>query len=171
MSRERQPGLAAPNNPATKIRRLINSTNNSTHTRDLANNILAPESNTAHQPTFEAPSGVPPLHPFCIPRLNLTLLTSMSKINWSTFERSTLHAYRHAYRLPTPSAFTCAYNQSVLTAPGIGRCSPTMARRKDKRRVSIEQLALACRKDFNAAGVSEQECLAGFLYAVRNQGE
>ena len=46
-----------------------------------------------------------------------------------------------------------------------------MARRKDKRRVSKEQLALVCRKDFNAAGVSEQECLAGFLYAVRNQGE
>jgi hypothetical protein len=46
-----------------------------------------------------------------------------------------------------------------------------MARPKDKRRVSKDNLALAVRKDFNAAGVSEQEVVTAFLYTVHNQGK
>ena len=44
-----------------------------------------------------------------------------------------------------------------------------MARRKDRRRVSKEQLTLAVRKDFNAAAVSEQEVVTSFLYSIHNQ--
>ena len=44
-----------------------------------------------------------------------------------------------------------------------------MARAKDRRRVSKEHLALAVRKDFNAAGVIEQEVVTSFLYSVHNQ--
>lgn len=46
-----------------------------------------------------------------------------------------------------------------------------MARPKEKRRVSKDHLALAVRKDFNAAGVSEQEVITTFLYSVHNQSE
>jgi len=46
-----------------------------------------------------------------------------------------------------------------------------MARSKDKRRVSKDHLALAVRKDFNAAGVSEQEVITTFLYSVHNQSK
>ena len=46
-----------------------------------------------------------------------------------------------------------------------------MARPKEKRRVSKDHLALAVRKDFNAAGVSEQEVITSFLYSVHNQGK
>ena len=46
-----------------------------------------------------------------------------------------------------------------------------MARAKDRRRVSKEHLALAVRKDFNAAGVIEQEVVTSFLYSVHNQSE
>jgi len=46
-----------------------------------------------------------------------------------------------------------------------------MARSKEKRRVSKDNLALAVRKDFNAAGVSEQEVITSFLYSVHNQSK
>lgn len=46
-----------------------------------------------------------------------------------------------------------------------------MARPKEKRRVSKDHLALAVRKDFNAAGVSEQEVITTFLYSVHNQSK
>lgn len=46
-----------------------------------------------------------------------------------------------------------------------------MARQKDKRRVGKEHLAMAVRRDFNAAGVSEQEVVTAFLYTVRHLGE
>lgn len=46
-----------------------------------------------------------------------------------------------------------------------------MTRRKDCRRVGKEHLALAVRKDFNAAMIHELEAITSFLYTVRNQGE
>lgn len=57
----------------------------------------------------------------------------------------------------------------MLTRPGIGQLSPTMARHKERRRLGIDQLATAIRKDFNAATVIENEAITSFLYAVHNQ--
>ncbi|KAL9122782.1 MAG: hypothetical protein Q9187_000661 [Circinaria calcarea] len=79
-------------------------------------------------------------------------------------------AYRHTHRLNTPSAFISARNRMILTGPGLGRYSPTMALRKDRRRVDKDHLALAVRKDFNAAGISEHDVVASFIYSVYNQG-
>jgi len=58
----------------------------------------------------------------------------------------------------------------MLTRPGIGLLSPTMARHKDRRRMGKDQLAIAVRKVFNAASVAESELLTSFLYVVHNQG-
>lgn len=58
----------------------------------------------------------------------------------------------------------------ILSKVGIGRYSPTMAQHKDRRRVSKEHLALAVRKDFNAAVAPEQEIVTAFLYSIRHQG-
>jgi histone deacetylase complex subunit SAP30 len=45
-----------------------------------------------------------------------------------------------------------------------------MARKKDKRRVKKEQLALAVRKNFNAQAVTETNCIVDWIYTVKNQG-
>ena len=45
-----------------------------------------------------------------------------------------------------------------------------MARHRDQQRVGKDQLAMAVRKDFNAATSSEPELITSFLYAVFNQG-
>lgn len=45
-----------------------------------------------------------------------------------------------------------------------------MARRKEKRKVSKEQLALTVRKNFNAAAVNEIDVMVELVYKVRNQG-
>lgn len=45
-----------------------------------------------------------------------------------------------------------------------------MARRKDKRKTSKEQLALSVRKNFNAAAVSEIDVMVELVYKVRHQG-
>ena len=86
-------------------------------------------------------------------------------------DASVLDAYRHAHRLDTPPAFLSSYNQRMLTRPGIGQLSPTMARHKDRRRVGKEQLALAVKKDFNAATMIEGDVVPKFLYTVRSQGK
>ncbi|CAF9931826.1 hypothetical protein IMSHALPRED_008729 [Imshaugia aleurites] len=90
-------------------------------------------------------------------------------IDWPSFDTSVLHAYRHVHRLNTPSAFISPYNQRMLTRPGIGQHSPTMARHRARRRISKNALALAVRKDFNAAIVIESDLITSFLYAVTNQ--
>lgn len=96
---------------------------------------------------------------------------SVSKIVWSSFDSSVLHAYRQSHRLNTPSTFSSANNQRILSRPGISQLSPTMTRHKNCRRVGKEHLALAIRKDFNAAMIHELEAITSFLYTVRNQGE
>ena len=73
--------------------------------------------------------------------------------------------------MDTPSAFLDEYNQRMLSRPGLGQLSPTMAKRKGQQRVSKDQLAMAVRKDFNAAMVSEAEIITSFLYSVHNHGE
>ena len=89
---------------------------------------------------------------------------------WSTASRELLDTYRVAHHLSMPAAFTSPLNRALLTNPGIGRQSPTMARRKEKRRVSKEQLALAVRKNFNAAAVSESDVVVDMMYKVQSQG-
>jgi len=49
--------------------------------------------------------------------------------------------------------------------------SPTMARRKEQRRQSKEQLANTVRKHFNSMGIIENEVVVDFLYKVRHQGK
>ncbi|KAI9833502.1 MAG: hypothetical protein M1819_003660 [Sarea resinae] len=91
-------------------------------------------------------------------------------ISWPTLPTPLLHAYRQAHSLPVPSSFSSAYNGMILSQPGsIGRYSPTMARRKEKRRVSKETLAMAVRKNFNGLAVQEGDVVVGFLYKVRFQ--
>ena len=46
-----------------------------------------------------------------------------------------------------------------------------MVRHRARRRTGKDILALAVRKDFNAAIVLESELITSFLYAVQNHGE
>lgn len=45
-----------------------------------------------------------------------------------------------------------------------------MARHSSQRKISQEQLALAVKKDFNDAMISEPESITTFLYTIRNEG-
>jgi transcription elongation factor Elf1 len=90
---------------------------------------------------------------------------------WSTTPLSLLNTYRVSHNLSTPAAFTSPLNQALLVNPGIGRQSPTMARRKDKRRVSREQLATNVRKHFNGAAVNEIDVVVELVYKSRNKGK
>lgn len=94
---------------------------------------------------------------------------SFSQISWGTQDATVLQGYRRAYHLDTPAAFKNPLSHVVLNQ-GIGRLSPTMARKKDKRRVKKEQLALAVRKNFNAQAVTETNCIVDWIYTVKNQG-
>ncbi|KAF9881948.1 hypothetical protein CkaCkLH20_01094 [Colletotrichum karsti] len=90
-------------------------------------------------------------------------------IQWNTFDRETLHAYRREHHLNTPTSFSCSYRQLVLSRPGgIGLHSPTMARKKVDRRQSKEQLAMAVRKHFNGVGVQENDVIVDFIHKVRS---
>ena len=92
------------------------------------------------------------------------------QMQWNTADRELLNTYRVSHNLSTPAAFKSPLNQALLSSPGIGKQSPSMARRKEKRRVSKEQLALAVRKNFNAAAVSEMDVMVELVYKVRSQG-
>lgn len=89
---------------------------------------------------------------------------------WQMAPLSLLNQYRVSHNIQSPAAFTTPLRQALLTNPGIGRHSPTMARKKEKRRVSKEQLALAVRKNFNGAAVSEIDVVVELVYKVKNQG-
>ena len=93
-----------------------------------------------------------------------------AQFTWAQEDLSLLQQYRAAHRMETPSAFNSIRNQFLLSNPGIGRQSPTMARRKAKRKVPKEQLAMAVRKNFNDAAVNEIDVMVDLLYKVRNQG-
>ena len=90
---------------------------------------------------------------------------------WNSAPSEILERYRVAHNLSTPAAFTSPLNQALLTNPGIGRQSPTMARKKDKRRVSKDQLALAVRKNFNSAAISEIDVTVEMVYKIKHQGK
>ncbi|KAK5167079.1 uncharacterized protein LTR77_007809 [Saxophila tyrrhenica] len=88
---------------------------------------------------------------------------------WNDAPLQLLNTYRVAHNLPSPAAFTSPLSQALLTNPGIGRQSPSMARKKEKRRVSKDQLALSVRKHFNSAAVNEIDVAAGLFYKVHNK--
>lgn len=91
-------------------------------------------------------------------------------MSWTAIDTSVLNAYRQSHRLKIPPAFGSSHNFEILSRPGIGQYSPTMARPKERRRVSKERLLLAVKKDFNNASANELESVASFLYVVRNKG-
>ncbi|KAI1336308.1 hypothetical protein F5Y15DRAFT_395232 [Xylariaceae sp. FL0016] len=91
-------------------------------------------------------------------------------LRWSTFDRDVLHEYRREHRLATPTAFANSYHHWVLSQPGIGLLSPTMARKQAYRRQSKEDLTKVVRKHFNGVGVQENDVIVGFLHKVRNPG-
>ncbi|RKU47516.1 hypothetical protein DL546_004387 [Coniochaeta pulveracea] len=129
-----------------KLRRVTSSTG--TNLRE-ANNA-APTS--APAPSAAAPESITP------------------SLQWPAFDRDVLHSYRRAYRLNTSTAFSNDVRQWVLSKPGgIGLHSPTMARRKDFRRQSKDQLATNVRKHFNGLGVQENDIIVEFLHKVRSQ--
>lgn len=92
------------------------------------------------------------------------------KIDWTAMDTSTLNAYRQMRHLQVPPAFGTAFNQRILCRSAISKRSPTMARHSSQRKISQEQLALAVKKDFNDAMISEPESITTFLYTIRNQG-
>ncbi|KAH9897226.1 hypothetical protein F4778DRAFT_744840 [Xylariomycetidae sp. FL2044] len=95
---------------------------------------------------------------------------SSSGLQWSAFERDLLHDYRREYRLETPTAFSNSYHHWVLSRPGIGLRSPTMARRAEFRRQSKDELTKVVRKHFNGLGVQENDVIVNFLHRVKNPG-
>ena len=123
--------------------------------RTTSKETTAAQSNTGKTPAGGLNAGAPEgpgvsTSPLPKRRPALLLTSSCShhpQMAWSTLDTSTLHAYRHAYRLDTPSAFSSSLNQMILqnSASGVGRRSPTMARAKDRRRVGRDRLALAVR--------------------------
>jgi hypothetical protein len=46
-----------------------------------------------------------------------------------------------------------------------------MARKREKRRQSKEQLAMAVRKHFNSLGVQENDVIVDFIHAIRHNKE
>jgi histone deacetylase complex subunit SAP30 len=89
-------------------------------------------------------------------------------LQWSSFDRDVLHAYRRQYNLNTPTSFTCTFHQTVLTqASGIGIYSPTMLRRK-KARQNKERLTMAVRKHFNDLGIQENDVIVDFICKLKN---
>ncbi|KAK4112119.1 hypothetical protein N656DRAFT_798468 [Canariomyces notabilis] len=91
-------------------------------------------------------------------------------LQWPAFDRDVLHAYRRAYRLKTPSSFVSDHHQWVLTQPGsIGLYSPTIARRKEYRRQTKDQLTSAVRRHFNGLGAQENDIIVDFLHKIRCQ--
>ncbi|KAF2091872.1 hypothetical protein K490DRAFT_20846, partial [Saccharata proteae CBS 121410] len=92
-----------------------------------------------------------------------------SGISWTSEELALLQDYRNTYRLDTPSAFKNPMGHAIL-GRGIGKYSPTMARKRAERRVPKDQLAMAVRKNFNALAVSEADVIVDLLYKVHSQG-
>jgi histone deacetylase complex subunit SAP30 len=135
-----------------KLRRVASSTG--TQSRDLTK-VTATVNGQSPTATAEAPAAQP---------------ASPPGLRWSSFDRDVLHDYRREFRLDTPTAFANSYHHMVLSRPGIGLQSPTMARRSQYRRQTKEELAQVVRKHFNGQGIQENEIVVGFLHRVRNPG-
>lgn len=98
------------------------------------------------------------------------ILTPRVKLDWPSEDLVILQAYRTAHQLNVPSAFRSQINAAVLSTPGIGKHSPTMAIRKEKRKASKEQLALAVRKHFKSLAVADTESIGQFMYKSKTKG-
>jgi hypothetical protein len=153
-----------------KNRRVPGSTTGGSSLRDVvtagSSSAAVGTTNTTMTDANPAVSKSPPAT-----RRPYSWLTLSLQLQWSSFDASILHGYRHDYRLNTPAAFNKPYNQLILSRSAIGRMSPTMARRKEQRRQSKEQLANSVRKHFNSMGIIENEVVVDFLYKVRWQGK
>ena len=103
-------------------------------------------------------------------RIVYSVLTKR-QIEWSKMDTPILLAYRNLHHLDAPASFANPFNERMLTRPGIGQLSPTMARHKARQRVSKAKLAMAVKKSFNNAMVSELDIITTFAYSVQNQGE
>lgn len=91
-------------------------------------------------------------------------------LQWPAFDREVLHAYRRAYRLRTPTTFASEHHQWVLTQPGsLGLYSPTIARRKELRRQTTDQLSTTVRKHFNGQGAQENDIIVEFLHKIKTR--
>ncbi|ETS82577.1 hypothetical protein PFICI_04453 [Pestalotiopsis fici W106-1] len=92
-------------------------------------------------------------------------------LDWSSFDRELLHDYRREHHLDTPTAFALPYHQIVLSRPGsIGLYSPSMARKRQYKRQSRNELTQVVRKHFNGLGIQENEVVVNFLHKVKNPG-
>ena len=92
-------------------------------------------------------------------------------MNWTAVDDSFVRTYRNSYRLKGPTAFRSPLNAALLTVAGIGRQSPTTARRRDKRSTSRENLISTVRKHFNGLAVNETDVVVDFLYKVKTDGK
>jgi histone deacetylase complex subunit SAP30 len=109
----------------------------------------------------------------CLTRscLNHRVLTEMvQQLKFSDFDRDFLHDYRREFRLDTPTAFANTYHHWVLSRPGVGLHSPTMARKQDYRRQSQEELTKVVRRHFSDQGIQESDAMVNFLHKVRYPG-
>ncbi|KAK0742210.1 hypothetical protein B0T21DRAFT_282931 [Apiosordaria backusii] len=96
--------------------------------------------------------------------------SNLKELQWPAFDREVLHAYRRAYRLRTPTTFVSEHHQWVLTQPGsLGLYSPTIARRKELRRQTTDQLSTAVRKHFNGQGAQENDIIVEFLHKIKTR--
>ncbi|KAI0158745.1 hypothetical protein BJ166DRAFT_579693 [Pestalotiopsis sp. NC0098] len=92
-------------------------------------------------------------------------------LDWTSFDRELLHDYRREHNLDTPTAFALSYHQTVLSRPGsIGLYSPSMARKRQYKRQSRNDLTQVVRKHFNGLGIQENEVVVNFLHKVKNPG-
>jgi histone deacetylase complex subunit SAP30 len=168
-SSSKEKTASAGNNQSSKGRRVTGHPGPVSSLRDMttvATVSSGPSSGTTGGPNQEINVGVSISHQ----ALQVCSFLIITQMQWSTLDPAILHSYRHAYHLNTPSAFTNEYNHLILSRPGIGRLSPTMARHRDQRRQSKDQLANAVRKHFNGLGIQENEVVVDFLYKVRWQG-
>lgn len=158
---------------SAKLRRVASSTGS-----NLREATSAVAVTSAPAPAAVAPEPITPS--VCYPPLkrssalsldqSITNILACKQLQWPAFERDVLHSYRRAYRLNTSTAFTNDVRRWVLSKPGsIGLHSPTMARRKEFRRQSKDQLANNVRKHFNGLGIQENDIIVDFLHKVRSQ--
>ncbi|KAK6220519.1 hypothetical protein QIS74_06021 [Colletotrichum tabaci] len=144
-----------------KLRRVASSTGS--QLREVTNANAAADVPVAAKETAPNPGVSSYNHHY------LLLLGLLVLIQWNTFNRDTLHAYRREHHINTPTSFSCSYRQLVLSRPGgIGLHSPTMARKKENRRQSKEQLAMTVRKHFNGVGIQENDVIVDFIHKVRS---
>ncbi|KAM0235853.1 hypothetical protein ACHAP5_009590 [Fusarium lateritium] len=159
----------ANGHPSTKMRRNASQQNHSL-LRELQNAAVAAAPQPPVEPSPPSVGQPPPLF-YVLRRLSglRRLPQSTESLHWASFDRDVLHAYRREHRLNTPSSFSNPYCQWILSQPsGIGLHSPTMVRRRQARRQSKDQLALAVRKHFNGMGVQENDVIVDFIYKIRH---